>query len=145
LELPEKQFTQAVLHVFEKLVADSGDGFASAGLAAAKFSDCSTVQSDALLKNQVRFAVAIQSIYPNLDGYDEDGYGVIVDNIIGVSMSQATGIMTLSMKDIAYDPIYADLRTKIEITVYLKKAGWNNTNTIIPFDQVEGLFTTGVT
>jgi len=145
LELPEKQFAQAVLNVFEKLVADSGDGFTSAGLPAAKFSDCSTVQSDALLKNQIRFAVAIQSIYPNLDGYDEDGYGVIVDNIIGVNMSQATGIMTLSMKDIAYDSIYADLRTKIEITVYLKKAGWNNTNTIIPFDQVEGLFTTGVT
>jgi hypothetical protein len=145
LELPkEKIFQHAVVNIFEKLIKDNGDGFTSAGFPAMKFANCSTVQADALLRNQLRFSVAIQSLYPALDGHDEDGYGIIIDDIIGVNIDQSTGIMTLTVRDLEHDLVYSELRTKIIITVYLKKAGWNNIPLVIPFDQVAGLFVIGV-
>jgi hypothetical protein len=146
LELPQEvMFNHAIINVFQKLVVDSGDGFTSSGYQAARFADCSTVQLDALVKNQVRFGVSIQSIFPNQDGTDQDGYGIIVDNIIGVNMDQFTGLMTLTMNDISNSALYNELRTKVMITVYLKKAGWNNTPLVIPSSQVAGLFASGVT
>ena len=146
LELPQgERFNQAVIDVFQKLVVDSGDGFTSAGYPAAKFADCTTVKPGALELNQLRFGVSIQSIFPNQDGTDIDGYGVIVDNIFGIYMDQATGLMTLTINDISNSAMYPDLRTKILITVYLKKAGWNNTPLVVPYNQVSGLFASGVT
>jgi hypothetical protein len=138
-------FNHAVMNVFSKLVLDSGDGFTSTGYPAAKFADCTTVQADALLRNQLRFAVSIQSIFLNQDGYDIDGYGIIVDNTIGVNMDQTTGLMILTMNDISNSALYAELKTKILITVYLKKAGWNNVPLVVPYNQVSGLFASGVT
>jgi hypothetical protein len=146
LELPqETMFNQAVIDVFQKLVLDSGNGFTVAGYQAAKFADCTTVQAGALERNQLRFGVSIQSIFPNQDGTDIDGYGVIVDNIFGINMDQTTGLMTLTINDISNSALYQDLRTKILITVYLKKAGWNNVPLVIPHNQVAGLFVSGVT
>ena len=146
IDLPAKKFTHAVMNVFEKLVLDAGDGKTSADKPALRFSDCTTVQTDAFVRNQIRFGVAIQSLYPAIDGYSvEDGYGVVIDDIIGVYMDQETGILTLSAKDIDHSIIWEELRTKIIITVYLKKAGWNNTPLTVPAEQVEGLFAAGVT
>lgn len=140
LQLPEVPFEEAIIDVFRKLVADSGDGFTTAGYPAMKFSDCSTVKTDALARGQVRFGVAVQAFNPNLDGYtDLDGYGIIADDIIGIHMNQEQGLLTLTIKDLDVDPIYLTLVTKIEITVYLKKAGWNNEVLIIPPEQIEGL------
>lgn len=145
LELPQEiMFNHAVINVFQKFVLDSGDGSTSSGFPAAKFADCTTVQADALLKNQLRFVVSIQSIFPNQDGSDEDGYGIIVDNVIGVNMDQSTGLMILTMNDISNSTLFAELRTKIIIAVYLKKAGWNNVPLVIPSNQVAGLFSSGV-
>src|SRR5690606_9984244 len=145
LELPqEKIFDHAILNVFDKLIADSGDGFTSAGYPALKFSDCSTVGTDALARNQIRFGVTIQSRFPNQDGYDIDGYGIIVNDTFGIDIDQSTGILTLTVSDLAYDPIFSELRTKIEITVYLKRAGWNNTPFTVPANQLSGLFASGV-
>lgn len=134
LELPTGQeFSHAVLNIFEKLVKDSGNGKTSAGLPAAKFADCSTVGSDALLKNQLRFEVSIQS-----DGYtNEDWFGINID--------QSTGLMTLTVNNIDHSLVWSELRTKILITVYLKKAGWNNNPLVVPYNQVGGLFSSGVT
>jgi hypothetical protein len=146
LELPQgNKFNQAVMDVFQKLVVDSGDGFTSAGYPAAKFADCTTVQAGALARNQLRFGVSIQSIFPNQDGYDVDGFGIVVDNIFGVHMDQTTGLMTLTISDISNSVLFPDLRTKILITVYLKKAGWNNTPLVVPNNQISGLFESGVT
>lgn len=145
IEIPQQiLFQHAVMNIFSTLVLDSGNGFTSSGYPALKFSDCSTVQSDAFAKNQIRFGVAVQSIYPSIDGYDVDGYGIIVDNVIGVNIDQSTGIMTLSAMDIAYSSVYSELRTKIQITVYLKKAGWNNSPVTISANQFAGLFVSGV-
>lgn len=140
LQLPEVPFTEAIIDVFRKLVADSGDGSTSAGYPAMRFSDCSTVKTDALARGQVKFGVAIQAINPSLDGYtDDDGYGIISDDIIGINMDQENGLLTLTIKDLEVDPIYLTLVTKIEITVYLKQAGWNNEILIISPDEIQGL------
>jgi hypothetical protein len=145
IEVPKQiLFQHAVINLFGTLILDSGNGFTSSGYPAMRFSDCSTVQSDAFAKNQIRFGVSVQSIYPSLDGYDIDGYGIIIDNIIGVNVDPNTGIMTLSAMDVDYDPVYAELRTKILVTVYLKKGGWNNTPITISANQFAGLFVSGV-
>ena len=145
LELPPQVFYDGYnLNIFEKLVYDNDSGFTKSGYRAAKFADCSTVQSDALLMNQIRFGVAIQSIYPSLDGYDIDGYGIIIDNTIGVNIDQSTGILTLNVKDISCNSLIPELRTKIIITLYLKKAGWNNEPLTIGYNEVEGLFKTTI-
>jgi hypothetical protein len=141
LNLPQAPFDESVINVFEKLVADNGDGFTSAGFPAMKFADCTAVQRTALANNQVRFGVAIQSFVPNIDGYDDlDGYGIIVDDIIGVYMDHATGILTLTIKDLSVDPVFLTLVTKIQITVYLKKGGFNNEVLTVDTTQIEGLF-----
>lgn len=146
LELPSASiFDHGVLNVFNKLIADSGDGFTAGGYPALKFSDCSTVGTDALIRNQIRFGVSIQSRFPNIDGYDDGyGYGVIVDDLFGININQSTGILTITVANNDYDSIFSELRTKIEITVYLKKAGWNNTPLTVPADQLAGLFASGV-
>lgn len=142
LELPQVAFGRAVLDVLNNFVVDDGDGYTSSGYPAARFSDCTFVQSDALIKNQLRFGVAIQSITPNLDGYSwVDGFGIISNETIAVYMDQSTGTLYFSMQDIEYDAIYPEYRTKIQITVYIKKAGWNNTPQTIPADQIVGLLT----
>jgi hypothetical protein len=54
-------------------------------------------------------------------------------------MDQSTGILKLSLKDLAVDPVYLTLVTKIQIQVFLKKAGWNNAPLIVSSDQIQGL------
>jgi hypothetical protein len=46
----------------------------------------------------------------------------------------------LTAKDLLNDEIFPELRSKILITVYLKKAGWVNTPLVVPKEQVSGLF-----
>ena len=139
LNLPQIPLTEEHLNIFEKFVADAGDGFTAAGYPAMRFSDCTTVPLTALVNNQVRFGVSVQAFVPNLDGYGDDGYGVIVDPIIGTYLDHTTGILTLSMKDLSVSPVYMTLVTKIQVTVYLKQAGWNNDVLIVSSSQVQGL------
>ncbi len=143
VELPDVPLQESVLNVFDKFVADAGDGFTRAGFPAMRFADCSTVQSDGLARRQVKFGVAVQAFVPNLDGYDDDGYGIIIDDIIGVYMDHTTGVLTLTISDLAVDDIYQTLVTKIEITVYLKKGGWNNGVLTVDASQVPGLLSSG--
>ena len=140
LQLPEIPFNESIIDVFRKLVADAGDGFTSAGYPAMRFSDCTPVGFDALARNQVKFGVAVQAFNPNLDGYsDIDGYVVIVDDHIGVFMDDSSGLLTLTVQDLEVGPLFMTLVTKIEITVYLKKAGWNQNTLVIPPEQIQGL------
>lgn len=133
LELPaEYRFDHAVLNIFDKLIKDTGDGKTTIGLPCAKFADCTTVQSEALLRNQVRFEAVIQS-----DGYT-------TETVIGLSLDQETSLLTLTINNINHSVVWSDLRVKLLITAYLKKGGWNNTPLTIPNTQVAGLFTSGV-
>jgi hypothetical protein len=140
LNLPAVPLEEVSLNIFDKFVVEADAGFTIAGLPAMKFSDCTYVKSDALLKNQLRFDVSIQAWYPSIDGYSvTDGYGVIVDNTIGVYLDHNTGILTLTMQDLSVDPIFKTLVSKIQITVYIKKSGFVNQPTIIDSSQFVGL------
>lgn len=140
LQLPEVPLAESAINIFDKFVADRGDGFTRAGYPAMRYSNCTTVQSTDLAFGKVRFSVSLQSFIPNLDGYtNEDGYGVIVDDIIGVYLDTTTGILKLTIKDLAVDTVYKTLVSKIQILVYLKKAGWKNAPLIINTSEVIGL------
>lgn len=133
-------FNRAVLDVFNKLLVNQADGMTAGGYPAARFADCTYVESDALIRNQVRFGVGIQSMTPNFDGYDESfGYGIISNDTLAAFMDQSTGILYFSMKDIVYDSIFPEIRTKIQIIAYLKKGGWNNTPLTVEGSQLFGL------
>lgn len=139
LQLPETQFIEANLNIFDKFVAEAADGKTNAGEPSMRYSDCSAVQPGDLALNRVRFDVSIQSISYNLDGYDDDGYGVIVNEGIRAVIDHATGILTFTVNDLFEDPIFTARITKIQITVYLKKAGWNNTPLVINSSKIAGL------
>ena len=124
----------------DKFIVDRGDGFTNGGFPAMRYADCTTVQPEDLALNRIRFDISIQAFVPNIDGYtEEDGYGIIIDDIIGVHMDHTTGILKLTIKDLFVDPIFMTLVTKIQILVLLKKAGWNNNVIVVEPSQIQGL------
>ena len=141
LELPTLEFVEASLDVFRSFICDNGSGFTDKGYPAMKYSDCTTVQSEDLFNNKIRFDVSIQSYVPSLDGYSVvDGYGIIIDDIIAVYMDHNNGILRLTARDLAYNPMYNTMVTKIQIIANLKKSGWNNRVLVIPQNEISGLF-----
>ncbi len=143
LQLPQTPFEEVSLNLFDKLVADRGDGLTRGGLPAMRYSDCTTVQDEDLSLNRIRFSVAVQAFVPNFDGYtEEDGYGIIIDDIIGVHLDHSTGILKLTIKDLFVDSVFLTLVTKLQVLVYLKKAGWNNQVTVVESSQIAGLLST---
>jgi hypothetical protein len=127
LELPLTALSEANIDIFRNFLVDRGDGFTNASLPAAKYYDCTTVQAGDILLNKIRFNVSIQSFVKNIDGYDYiDGYGITVDDIIGVYMDHSTGILRLTSKDNENNPYFRTLVTRIQVIAYLKKSGWNN-------------------
>ncbi len=142
LEIPDGLFGQEKsINIFDDFVADyTGDGVTRLGFAAMRFADCSLVDSDALTNSQIRFSVAVQSFSPNTNGEDVDGYtGAIVDGKMGVSMDYSTGILTLNFTNLYEDSVYATLNTKVQISVYLKKAGFNNTPILVDSTKVSNI------
>lgn len=146
LQLPEILFDNAVVDVFNKLVSDHGSGLTSAKFPAFKYSDCTFVQPGDLVLGKVKFAVSIQSISKNIDGYDSgdgygdgEGFGIIADPDFGIYMDQDTGILTMSVADIKEEKLFLPLVTRVLITVFLKKAGWKTNLTIVKSSQMAGL------
>src|ERR1700722_3957236 len=131
IEIPADGYFGGELNVnlFTDFVANySNNGYTRIGYPAMQFADCTPVSLQGLINNQVRFAVAVQSFSPQLFGLDPSCItGIIVDGKIGVSMNYTTGMLTLNFTNLYQDPVMQTLNTKIQLTVYLKKAGWNNT------------------
>jgi hypothetical protein len=129
IEIPDVPFDmEHTINLLSDFIADTGNGYTITGYPAMRFADCSTVDYNALLNNQLRFSVAVQSFSPQINGLDPSCIsGIIVDGKIGVSMNYQTGLLTLNFTNLYQDPVKQTLNTKVEITVYLKKAGWNNT------------------
>lgn len=130
IEVPPVSFdTEHTVNMLTDFVADyTGTGFTRVGYPAMKFADCTPAQLNSLMLNQIRFGVAVQSFSPQLNG--QDAYcisGIIVDGKIGVYVDYTTGLLTLNFTNLFQDPIKQTVNTKVEVTVYLKKAGWNNT------------------
>ena len=52
--------------------------------------------------------------------------GPIVDGRMGIYLDHDTGLLYLNFANLFDDFTLQTLSTKLNITVYLKKAGWNN-------------------
>lgn len=142
LEIPNALFNgEKTINVFDEFIANYDEsGRTRKGFPAMRFADCSFVETDALSKDQVRFSVAVQSFSPNLDGYSVDGYeGVIVDGKIGVNINYETGLLSLNFSNLYDDPILSTLTTKIQVQVFLKKAGFNNRQLFVDSTKVGNL------
>ncbi len=142
LEIPDGLFgIERTINIFEDFVADyNNTGVTRLGFVAMRFADCSLVSSSALLDGQVRFSVSVQSFSPNTNGTDDDGYsGAIVDGHIGVAMDYETGLMSLNFTNLYEDAIFSTLNTKVQISVYLKKGGFNNTPLFVDSSKVQNI------
>jgi hypothetical protein len=141
-EIPPISFdTEKIINVFSDFVTNySGTGRTRLGYESMRFSDCSFVGLDALEKGQVRFSVAIRSFSPQINGTDEDNIsGVLVDGRIGVSINDSTGILKLNFFNLYEDPIMQSLKTRVQITVYLKQGGFNNEPLVVGTTQLANL------
>lgn len=153
LEVPVIQFTdEKNLNIFDNFVAsyvdDEGNlsGVTSKGFEAMRFADCSYVDKFALNNNQVRFSVSVQSFSPNLNGTsfdlpdtDPGDHGPIVDGRIGVHIDQLTGTLFLKFNNLYEDELYKTLTTKIQINVFLKKAGFNNKYLFVDSNKLKNM------
>jgi hypothetical protein len=129
LEVPDGLFgTERTINIMDDFIADyTGAGVTRLGFPAMRFADCSYVKADALTNDQVRFSVAVQSFSPNTNGLSNDGYtGAIVDGKIGIAIDYSTGLLTLNFTNLFQDEVLRTLSTKIQVSVYLKKGGFNN-------------------
>ena len=125
LELPEGN-TEGEVNIFDRYVV---------GLY--KFSDGSLVGNSAISNGQVKFAVSISSHVKNVSGNDgytdfdgyNDGYGENADEAIATYIDSSTGLLRLRAFNIVRNTLFPELRTRILIQVFLKKAGFANTDT----------------
>lgn len=143
LEIPPGLMNgENVINIFDTFVADyNNTGVTRLAFPAMRYADCSTVQPNDIFMNRVRFEVSMQSFSPNLDGYTIDGYsGDIIDDKMGVNIDQTTGILRLNFTNLYQDPVLLTLITKVQVTVHLKKAGFNNSTLVVSSDKVGNLF-----
>lgn len=141
LEMPEQFDQERIVNLLTDFIGDfNGSGFTRLGYRAMQFADGSFVGLNALTLNQIRFNVGLQSFSPQINGVD--GYcldGVIVDSKIGVSIDYGTGILTLNFNNLYEDIVKPTLNTKIQISVMLKKAGWNNNPIFVDSDKMQNI------
>jgi hypothetical protein len=143
LTLPDEVMINKSIDVFSVFAAEEpgSNGFTSYGYPAAKFADCSYVQSTALSNDQVRFNVYIASLNQQLDGYEDGyGYGIIADALLGAYMNQTTGVLTITSTNVNEDLTIPSQNCKIIIDVLLKKGGWVNKQTDVSPNEVIELF-----
>jgi len=105
------------------------------------FSDGTLVQSSALDDNQIKVVAAIQSVTKDIDG---DDLGIIDGNdpitqTISVLYTQSSGILRIRANNIRNISTRPELTTKIVLSVYLKKAGFRNTDVSVTQTQVTDL------
>lgn len=129
IEVPDGLFgTERTINLIQDFIAEyEGKGVTKLGYPAMRFADCSYVQQNALNNDQIRFAVAVQSYSPVVDGLSTDGYeGAIVDGKMGVYVDHDNGLLTVNFSHLYEDETLPTLSTKIQVTVFIKKAGFNN-------------------
>jgi len=101
-----------------------------------KFSDGTFVPNNGLINNQVRFDVSISSYSKNLDGYDMDGYGTNSEEVVGTYLDHSTGLLRIDAFNIVYNEIFPQIRTRIEVSIELKKSGFTNANVFVAPDEL---------
>lgn len=141
LEIPLGLTGEKSFNIFDNFVSNYSNGLTRKGFQAMRFADGSFVGPDALSRNQLRFAVSIQSFSPNENTVSTiDGYtGIIIDPKMGVSVDQTTGIVKLNFTNLYQDLILQSLDTKVQVQVMLKKAGFNNPPVFISSTKMTNL------
>lgn len=107
------------------------------------FSDGTLVTGPALANNQVNVSTSIKSFVKDTDGYDfqsVDGYEAI-DEAVSVLYTQESGILRIRARNIRNIATRPELRTKIILTVHLKKAGFKNTPVSVSASRLQELLT----
>jgi len=140
LEIPNILLaSEKSINVLEDFIAEYYDihsnnprrGTTAKGFPAMKFADCSFVDNEALLNDQIRFSVAVQSFTPK-SGVQDGYFGVLVD--------YQTGLLKLNFINLYQDLILRTLSTKLQINVFLKKGGFNNKDLFVDAEKVKNLF-----
>jgi hypothetical protein len=142
LEIPDGLFgSERTINILDDFISDyTGTGITRLGFPAMRFADCSTVKSDALINDQLRFSVSMQSFSPNTNGLTGDGYsGVIVDGKMGVAIDYSTGLLTLNFTNLYQDQVLQTLSTKVQVNVFLKKGGFNNQPVFVDSVKVQNM------
>ena len=142
LEIPDGLFgSERTIDIMGDFIVDAtGNGITKLGFPALRFADCSTVNKNALINDQLRFSVSVQSFSPNTNGLSEDGYtGAIVDGKMGVSVDYTTGLLTLNFTNLYQDQVLQTLSTKVQVNVFLKKGGFNNQTLFVDFTKVQNM------
>jgi hypothetical protein len=141
LEIPDGLFgSERTIDIMGDFIVDSGNGTTNLGFPAMRFADCSTVNKNALANDQIRFSVSVQSFSPNTNGMDPDGYdGIIVDGKMGVAVDYTTGLLTLNFTNLYQDAVLQTLSTKVQVSVFLKKGGFNNQTLFVDSTQVQNM------
>jgi hypothetical protein len=132
IDLPEGS-TQGEVDIFNNFIKNQ-----------MKFSDGSFVTASALDNNQIKIVASIQSFVKDLGGDDIgsiDGNDPI-NETIAVLYTQASGILRVRAANIRNISTRPELRTKISLAVYLKKAGFKNTEVAITSSQFSDLLVT---
>lgn len=137
LELPSGN-TEGEVNVFDTFVVNK-----------MKFSDGTFVSGSAITNNQVAFNVVISSHVKNVlnitDGYTYDGYvdftgtGADADEAIGTYIDHSTGLLRINAYNIVRNEFFPQIRTRISITVSLKKAGFTNTSVYVSATELATL------
>lgn len=131
MDLPEGS-TQGEVDVFSNFIKDQ-----------MYFYDGSLVQSGALEAGQVKVSAALQSFVKDSDGYDfqsVDGYSAI-ETTVAVLYTQESGILRIRANNVRNITTRPELRTRIILTVYLKKAGFKNAEVEVTSSALQELLT----
>lgn len=131
IDLPEGS-TQGEIDVFSNFIRNQ-----------MTYADGTLVTGTALANNQVKVTASIKSFVKDTDGYDfqsVDGYAAI-DETVSVLYTQDSGILRIRANNVRNIVTRPELRTKIVLTVYLKKAGFNNEEVQITSSRLQELLT----
>ena len=131
LDLPEGS-TQGEIDIFTNFIRGT-----------MKFADGTYVGSTALTNSQVKVTASIQSFVKDVGGDDfVPGGGIsAIDETIAVLYAQSSGILRIRAANIRNLTTRPELRTKIVLAVYLKKAGFQNDDEAVAGTRVTELLT----
>ena len=105
------------------------------------FSDGTLVTADALTDNQVKVVASIQSYVKDINGHDYTSpFGLVtIDQTVSVLYTQSSGLLRIRAGNIVNSIVIPELRTKIVLAVYLKKAGFANSEVTVSGDDLTDL------
>lgn len=125
--------------LFDSFVYESNYGKTPAGFEAMKYSDGTYVQVDDFTDGKVKIVPTLQS---TANEYVVP-FGGTINDIVGMYYDPTTSLMTLYIKDQYDDDGYGNIlrpkSTKVNVTIYLKKAGFANETLEVTQSQILAL------